>query len=230
MSRTQENTFAAYFHEQLQQSPIRSGRLVTLLAERGARNGAGHPYQLSQICNWYSGKAWVPVELQPLLADILGIPCPDAQQQHLQQATEATSIHTALKELRVALRLPHSALAKALAPHLPFSSAPSAGMIVFWETEPGKGKSALPSHNIFKAVDPISVYGEVLRAHGLGAWFDAHAEHLRQLLLTAMVEERKDLAHGSSMRWNRSRVPEDRPTKWDEYVANRDAATVPHTR
>lgn len=129
---------------------------------------------------------------------------------HMKNALQATSIHTALRELRLALELSHAKFAQALLPHLPADVAPSAPAIVHWETESGQGKSNLPSRKIFAGTDPITAYGEVYRDCGEGDWFDTHAGHFRELLLEAMAN-RASAGTGTASRWNSSHIERDRP-------------------
>lgn len=220
-----------------EQSPLTLAEIATLLKQQNIQTQKGCTPSITTVGYYLNGHFKMPENVRTALVDIFDHAAEYKAQLHHDatvafqaEALQATSIHGALKSLRMALGLSHVALAKALTPHLPAGVAPSAPGIVYWETEPSQGVSHLPSRKIFAGTDPITAYAGVFRDGGQGAWFDAHAGHFRELLLHAM-DTRQSAGTRHALRWNASDITRDRPAFWDDYIAaQKPAEAAPKQR
>lgn len=160
----------------------------------------GNPISKSAVANYFTGLAPIPDHWIPALDAVIP-PAngePSFQSLHhayfarpsdyLDKAASSEDIHEAFKYMRKACHFNLAQMAEALGEHIPNQKAPSRMTVMNWERPAHDPNNHLPSAAIFSGTDAITAYGEVLTAHGHGAWFAAHEAHLRRSLTNAIHE------------------------------------------
>lgn len=216
----------AQFKEQIQKSAFNPADYVHIFRQHDVKTADGSPMTVVEFMGYISGRLSVPDNVQRAVSCISEYPelFSNARivSQFQQQAVDAPSIHEALKSLRLSLGLTLYEMSAALRPHLPSDVPPSRPTICYWESPSSNKRSTLPSEKIFAGTDPITAYGHVFHDHGMGDWFDQHAAHFREMLLTAMVEEREH-SDNRAKRYNECPTT-GKPPFWDAYLARQRAA------
>lgn len=159
-----------------------------LLAADEIRARTGSPYSREVIHRWCAGSLAIPTRVQTALPTILKNHT-QVMDSLAEEYTQQPSIHSQFLAMRERLGMTQPELAAALTKHLPSGKPPSVSAISNWETEPGQGKSSLPSRRIFMGTDAITAYGGVFedsRDPEKIDWFRAEVENIRRSFKVAL--------------------------------------------